>query len=732
MVHNFTGGTDGEYPVGALNLDASGNIYGATSAGGSYGGGTVFKLTPSGSFWKETILHAFSIGYTDGNTPTGVVSDAAGNLYGASSFGGKSPYCFKYDGEDWLGCGVLFQLSPKSNGSWVEKILYNFQGGNDGGSPLSPPILDNSGSLYGTNFNGGNGGDCYSGGVGGCGLMYQFSQASNGGWVETVLYNFPLDQIGLVTSLALDSKGNLYGFYGGDVVQYTPSPTGNWNQNILLNVNASTNGTPVFDAAGNLYGVTAPPSTPGTIFKLTQDSPGKWIETILYTFAGGTDGAHPNTPLLDSARNIFVAAEEGGMSCPTSNYRQCGTIFELSPGTGGTWTGTTLYEFPDDPPDGLSPSGGLIADAAGNFYGNTSSGGAYAQGAAYKLTPGENGTWTSTLLHSFAGSDAKDGSSPVGNLIFDGQGNLYGSTRTGGTNGGTVFKLSPSSDGNWTESVLYSFSVAKRSTDGNAPTSGLTFDGAGNLYGTTGGGGVNHCGTAFKLTPTESGPWTETQLYSFSINYVYGCDAYYNGYSASAVVFDGKGNLYGTDDVAGTGYGLVYELSPPTGSGTQWTETSLYSFTGDQDGGQPEGGVVFDTEGNLYGTVAYGGVRNQGLVYKLSPRSGGAWAKSDLHDFTGSDGDGALPWATLIVDAHGNLYGTTAEGGISGCYQFCGTAFELSPTGNGYHETILDKFSGFLGGDPYAPLMLDSSGNLYGTAATGGSGASGTAFEITP
>ena len=688
VVHNFTCGSDGEYPVGALNLDASGNIYGATKAGGTYGGGTVFKLSPSGAFWKETILHSFPIGFTDGNTPVGVVVDGTGKLYGSASFGGKS-YCYKYDNEDWLGCGVLFELTPKSGGSWAETILHNFQGGDDGGGPLSPPILNASGNLYGTTFNGGDGGDCYSGGTGGCGLLYQFSKRSNGLWVETVLYNFPLNQIGLVNSLALDSKGNLYGFYGGYVVQYTPSPAGNWNQNILLYLTAGTNGTPVFDAAGNLYGVTAPATSPGTIFKLTPKHSGRWAETTLYTFTGGSDGAEPNTPKLDSAGNIFVAAKSGGMSCPTSNYRQCGTIFELSPSTGGTWTGTTLYEFPDDPPDGLSPSGGLIADSSGNLYGSTSNGGAYGDGAVYQLVPEKNGTWSKTLLHSFAGADAGDGSSPVGNLIFDGEGNLYGSTRTGGTNGGTVFKLSPSSNGSWTESILYSFSVAKRSTDGNTPTSGLTFDGAGNLYGTTGGGGSNNCGTVFKLVPSSSGPWIETQLYSFSNSYLYGCDPYYQGYSASAVVFDGQGNLYGTDDVAGTGYGLVYELSPPTGSGTQWTETSLYTFSGEQDGEQPEGGVVFDSEGNLYGTVAYGAAYFLGQVYKLTPSSGGGWMKTDIHYFSGIDGDGAVPWAAPVIDAYGNLYDTTTEGGISGCYEYCGTAFELSPSGNGYQETIL-------------------------------------------
>jgi uncharacterized repeat protein (TIGR03803 family) len=261
-----------------------------------------------------------------------------------------------------------------------------------------------------------------------------------------------------------------------------------------------------------------------------------------------------------------------------------------------------------------------------------------------------------------------------------------------------------------------------KSTDGYDPNSAVIFDAQGNLYGSTTYGGAYGCGSIFKLAPSSGGTWTETIIYSFA-----GCQGVY--FETTGLIFDQHGNLYGTNQLNS---GIVFELSPPSGSGTQWTEKTLYSFTGGTDGRNPLGGVVFDAPGNLYGTVWAGGVYGGGEVYKLTPNSGGTWTKTALHSFTGVNGDGSEPQAGLVIDSNGNLYGTTSYGGTNGC-NFCGSVFELQPSGSGYRETILHSFTlGVDGSASYAPLIRDSLGNLYGTTSNGGAGAQGTVFEIKP
>jgi uncharacterized repeat protein (TIGR03803 family) len=720
VIHNFTGGTDGSYPDGPLVVDGVGNLYGATGGGGTYNLGTVFKLAPGANGWQETILHNFAPGYVDGSNPHAVIMDGAGNLYGTTYEGGNSS-CERY--YTWIGCGIVFELSPQSNGTWTESVLYNFQDNNNGANPISPLVMDKAGNLYGTTASGGLG--CYDNYT--CGLLFELSKGSTGAWAASIVYEFTFYA---PPGIAIDSQGNLY-TYGISVMQFTPSSTGTWTENNIYTFTSapSPSGVPVFDSAGNLYGTTGNyyNSLPGTIFKLTPNSSGNWTESTLYTFTGGADAAAPNTPLLDTSGNIYVAAVQGGeVACPIY-YNQyalgpCGTVFELSPNSSGGWTGTTLYEFAPGPTDGAGAMAGLVADAVGNFYGTTQWGGSSGAGSVYKATLGQNGKWTSSVIYSFTGTNG-DGSEPTGSLIFDSPGNLYGTTQWGGASkGGTVFKLAPSSNGSWTETVLYSFVNSSGSTDGYGPNAGLIFDSQGNLYGSTGNGGANNgCGTVFKLAPSSGSTWTETLLYTFTITG--GC--YYGSGSSSAVVFDQQGNLYGINGRLG----IAFKLSPPSGSGTQWTETTLHTFTGGTDGSYPVGGVVLDAEGNVYGTSSYAGSYGGGQVFKLAA---GTWAKTAIHNFTGLNGDGSNPESTLVFDSAGNLYGTTVSGGPNGCNQ-CGTVFELSPSGGGYRESILHSFTGGSDGNaPYASLVLDSHGDLYGTTSTGGAGALGTVFKITP
>jgi uncharacterized repeat protein (TIGR03803 family) len=378
--------------------------------------------------------------------------------------------------------------------------------------------------------------------------------------------------------------------------------------------------------------------------------------------------------------------------------------------------------------DGANPLAGLISDTVGNLYGTTASGGANSQdcpegcGTVFELAPGANGKWTETVLHYFTG---KDGGSPEASLTLDGEGNLYGTTALGGTySWGTVFKLTPSTDGKWAHTVLHTFSGKD---DGGLPTSSLTFDIRGNLYGTTQWGGNLHycsgsgCGTVFELAPDSSGKWTQTVLHSFN-----GKDG---TNPPTGLVFDLKGNLYSVTSEGGAhGVGTVFELSPSADG--KWVHTVLHSF--DNDGQYPVGGVVLNAAGNLYGTTSQGGRNLSGILFKLVHRADGKWVEKVLHSFGDADGD--YPQASLIFDPVGNLYGTT--GGFARVY---GAVFKLGSDENGeVTETVLHDFSnGTDGAYPDGGLILDKAGNLYGTAYSGGGDVQGcnygcgVVFEIT-
>ena len=322
------------------------------------------------------------------------------------------------------------------------------------------------------------------------------------------------------------------------------------------------------------------------------------------------------------------------------------------------------------------------------------------------------------ILHEFR--MAKDGANPSGNLIMDAAGNLYGTTCCGGAHGsGTVFKLKPNPDGTWEEIVLYSFTGG---ADGANPSAGggVIFDKAGNLYDTTAGGGADGVGVVFKLTPKPDGVWTETVLHTFT-----GADG---AYPNAGLVLDTAGNLYGTTNVGGVGEGVVFKLEPNL-DGT-WTESVLYDFWGGTGGPGdfPLAGLTLDAAGNLYGTTHMGGgPYNDGAIFELTRSTDGTWAYSVLHGFDGADG--LVPYqAGLILDAAGNLYGTTALGGGAG------VAFELTPNPDGtWTEAVLHSFTGGADGAfPIASLVFDASGNLYGTTGGGGAYNDGVVFKLTP
>jgi len=381
-------------------------------------------------------------------------------------------------------------------------------------------------------------------------------------------------------------------------------------------------------------------------------------------------------------------------------------------------TENVLHNFNDNGKDGYSPLAGLIFDASDNLYGTTYEGGAFGFGTVFELEPKAGGGWTEKILHSFNDSD---GAYPVGGLIFDAFGNLYGTTYEGGASGvGTVFELTPIAGGGWTETVLHSFNG--NGEDGAYPVASLILDASGNLYGTTSGFGVFGLGTVFELTPQTGGGWKETVLLSFN--------NHGGAYPAASLILDASGNLYGTTYEGGTfGVGTAFELRPQTGGG--WKEKVLHNFKNNgKDGYYPEAGMVFDATGNLYGTTYGGGAHNLGTVFRLASKTSGGWAEKILHNFNDNGKDGAYPVADLIIDASGNLYGTTYGGAFG-----VGTAFELTPkAGGGWTEKILHSFNvnGKDGNHPQASLVFDAAGNLYGTTYDGGVYGDGTAFEITP
>jgi uncharacterized repeat protein (TIGR03803 family) len=385
-----------------------------------------------------------------------------------------------------------------------------------------------------------------------------------------------------------------------------------------------------------------------------------------------------------------------------------------------------LHHFKNTP-DGWEPWGGLTMDKAGNLYGATQYGGDYRSGLVFKMVL-KGSSWVLYPLYNFANPlQPRDGAEPMARLTIGPDGSLYGTTLAGGTCCGTVFNLKPPPGAcksficTWTETILYRFSGG---SDGDGPEAPVIFDQAGNIYGTTVSGGSANDGVVFKLTKSGSG-WTESVLHSFS--------GPPDGASpASGLVFDQASNLYGTTVAGGSslGGGVVFELTP---SGAGWTETILHTFDYSTDGAGAYGGVIFDPAGNLYGTTAYGPIGN-GSVFELTP-SGGQWNFSLLHALTSGQEGVPGPLGPLAMDAAGNLYGTTYQGGdVYGvtCEYGCGSVFKLAPSGGGWLYSLLYAFTADDDGFPVDGPILDQSGNLYGTASGTFGGYGGGVFEITP
>jgi uncharacterized repeat protein (TIGR03803 family) len=431
VLYSFQGIPDGSIPVGGVVIDASGNLYGATTDGGSSscGGiaqcGTVYQLQPpsqQGGAWTESILYVFQgLAFGDGETPAGgVILDKAGNLYGTTAYGGAGD-CILLGGD--VGCGTVYELTPPTSqgGAWTETVIYSFQGGNDGYLPMGNLVFDSAGNLYGATYYGGGFGVCNQGIYPYCGTIFKLSppKTKGGVWKEKVLYSFKSGTDGANPngSLVLDRKGALYGttFFGGN------------------------------QGCAQVSGVGC-----GTVFKLSPPAKQRhaWKYQVLHRFneaalQGHSDGENPAAGvILDQKGTLYGTTARGGGEVGE------GTAFVLAPQVESDrpWKETILHVFSGL--DGWNPLG-LILDARGNLYGGASIEGAYGDGTIFRLKPPikPGRPWVFTILYSFMGSP--DGIFPAGSLILDNSHNLFGVTQQGGSEScqqggcGTVFEFTP-------------------------------------------------------------------------------------------------------------------------------------------------------------------------------------------------------------------------------------------------------------------------------------------------
>jgi uncharacterized repeat protein (TIGR03803 family) len=376
LIYSFAGGPDGEYTDTDLVTDSAGNIYGTSVQGGTFGGGTVFEVTPAG---VHTVLYNFTGGADGGEPYKGVTLDAQGNLYGTAVTGGG--------GSCEGGCGVVFKLA-NSGGSWTQSVIHTFTGGADGSGPGSPVAFDKYGNLYGTTP---------TGGTSGIGVLYQLKADATGNWRLRVIHTFTGGSDGGGGSagrLLIDANGNLFGVCTvggvsgfGTVFQITPAQ-GNWQFSTLYAFQDQPDGALpygglVFDKLGNLYGTTyyAGANDVGTVYKLTRSN-GTWTESVLYSFKGGMDGASPISSLVsDASGNFYGTTSDGGAaSC------SCGVIFKMTHAANGQWVESVAYRFPGTPSPGFAYNG-MVRDSAGNLYGATVHGGSSNDGAIYKFIP---------------------------------------------------------------------------------------------------------------------------------------------------------------------------------------------------------------------------------------------------------------------------------------------------------------------------------------------------------
>ena len=707
---SFTGNSGtfpGSDPVAGLTSDGNGNLFGTTLTGGTSGLGTIFELAGPSHTFSSFLSFTGPSGAYPGSAPYAALSsDGNGNLFGTTEQDGKN-----FD-------GTLFELAGPSH---TFSTLFSFtglNGANPGALPEGGLTSDGNGNLYGTTT---------QGGTAGFGTVFELSGPSH---TFTSLVSFTNDSgphfgAGPIGSLAFDSSGNLLGTTNaGTSTTETPLGTvfelsgpGYTTFSSLFsftgNSGAYPGGAPqgglISDGSGNLLGTTSFGGTTGygTVFELAGSS---HTFSTLTSFTGNS-GAYPG---------YYLSA---GLTID-ANGNMYGTTL-----SGGLYNSGTAFEFPSSAPNNLttlinfsgglggSPRGPVFVDSSGNIFGTTAGGGTYLDGTIFEIAE-PSGVY-STLVSFSGNSGPAPGSDPITTLISDGNGNLYGTTQSGGTSGdGTVFELTGPS---YTFSSLVSFTGNTGPSLGASPNGVLTSDGNSNLFGTTQSGGTSGDGTVFEL----AGPsHTFSTLVSFTGNS--GADPGASPDINASLTQDGNGNLFGTTQSGGTsGDGTVFELVGPS-----YTFSSLVSFTGNTGaylGKDPVASLLSDANGDLFGSTYLGSTSGDGTVFELA---GPSHTFSTLVSFTGNSGayPGANPDVSLISDGNGNLFATTQYGGPSDN----GTVFELAGPSHTFSTLVSFLFTT----NPYTTpnfnpsLVLDVNGNLFGTTQYGGTSQDGTVFEL--
>ncbi len=644
--------SDGAAPNGNLVADSSGNLFGTTFAGGAYGNGTVFEVALNSG--AVTTLASFSADRSQGANPhSSVVVDSQDNLFGTTYGGGEH------------GNGSVFELAA---GNHAITTVASFDGTN-GENPVAGVIEDSQGNLFGTTPGGPN---LSSGTV--------FKVAVGSGTITTLVHN-----IGPSGGLAEDSNGDLFGTIGsagtdwGDIFEVA---AGSGVATIITSFrrphyeNADAAGV-VVDSHGNLFGaIPYEAGVDGSVFEVAAGSSS--ITTLAQIDA--SDGATPTGGVIvDDQGNVFGLASNTGTP---GNL----TVFEVATGSGAI---TSLASINTRSPFGAGPAGGLVEDNNGNFFGMTSGGGQYGDGTVFELAAGSD---TVTTIASFDGIN--DGSAPRGSLTIDNSDNLFGTTFSGGPSGdGTVFEVAAGSN---TITTLAAFS----GDNGNFVQGDLV-DSEGNLYGVTSLGGINDWGTVFEVMP---GSQTVTTLASFNTQYN----------PNPGIVVDGQGDVFGTSQYGGqNNSGTLFEVV--AGSRTVSPLVSFINYPGpNANGGFPEGGLIEDSNGNLYGTTSQGGPSFNGTtVFELPHGSSAITTLAEV--------GGAVFGGTLTRDTNGDLFGIA-----NGVFGGNGWVFEIAAGSETYSTP-----AGFSGTNGFSPsnLVLDGNGNLIGTAQSGPYGA-GMVFEI--
>ena len=402
-------------------------------------------------------------------------------------------------------------------------------------------------------------------------------------------------------------------------------------------------------------------------------------ETVLYSFPGGANGRTPEGMLArDASGNLYGTTVLGGI---TNNQGGCGIVFELSPAAGGGYTQNIPYTFGSTSNDACNPGSGVILDSAANLYGTTTDGGSDGCGTVYELVSGSGGTWTEKILWNFTCGD--DGAYPYAGVVFDAQGNLYGTASAGGN---AICTLN---------------------------------------------GGESGCGTVYKLALTTSGEWRETTLYQFTTR---------DGISPGPLSIDAHGNLFGTTFFGGPsetaancefGCGVAFELTRDPGASFAFNLIYTFGVTSENDGTEPNG-VIVANGSHLFGPTMTGGTVG-GTVWELT-RGESGWTETILYNFEGGS-DAIAPESPLLLSAKGGFYGLAAGGTSTHCTGGCGTLFRVANSESGWSDRVLSQFNksnGDTNGSSGNQLIQDSAGNLYGVVATGGSAGYGVVFEFTP